>query len=431
MINSNDTYIPRIVDRELEKMLRISGGVLITGPKACGKTTTAKRQANSLVSFQDPNIRLLSETDSLSLFNGEVPILFDEWQDGFGIWDQSRRFIDDKGSNGLVILTGSVNKKGNKLHSGYGRIAELKMYTMSLFESGESNGSISLSELFDNPNSFRSAKSDLSFDDFLYALCRGGWPQLVKQERNDELLEEVDNMYNNLCSRSLSETDNSKYRPQWIDAILKSYARNICTPASKETIYNDAKSYLNRDISIKTFDRYLDALNSLFILDDVDSWNPNIRSKTTMVSNKKRNFIDPSLAISALGLSPKSLKNDTHTLGYFFESLCLRDLRVYISPLNGRLSYFRTRNGLETDAVIHLRDGRYALIECKLSQKDIDQASSNMNEIEKSIVDRDNKTTDSNITYGKPVFKAVLTLGEYAYRREDGVLVIPIGCLKD
>ncbi len=414
MAKSDDTYIPRIVDSQLAKMLRISGGVLITGPKACGKTTSAKQQANTFISLQDPNVRLLSETDPLSLFNDETPILFDEWQDGFNIWDQSRRYIDDKGSNGLVILTGSVNKKGNKLHSGFGRIAELKMYTMSLFESGESNGSVSLKELFDNPSSFKSAKSNLSFDDFLYALCRGGWPQLVKQEKNDELIDQVDNMYNNLCSKSLSETDNSKYRPELIDAILKSYARNICTPASKDTIYNDAKSYLNRDISIKTFDRYLSALNSLFILDDVDSWNPNIRSKTTMVSNKKRNFVDPSLAISALGLSPNSLKKDTHTLGYFFESLCLRDLRVYISSLNGRLSYFRTRNGLETDAVIHLRDGRYALIECKLSQKEIDLAAHNMIEIEKSIVERDNKATDSNITYGKPAFKAVLTLGEYA-----------------
>ncbi len=430
-----DGYIERLSDKLLEDTLNSMGAVSISGPKGCGKSTSASRLAKTIIDFQDLDngayYIATSKSKISELFTGETPILFDEWQDGEGVWDAVRNFVDKKHEKGLCLLTGSVNEKGKMSHSGYARIGEVKMSTLSLYESGESNGSVSLSDLFNNQEQLSPQKSSLSISDMIKALCRGGWPELVKEIDPVKQQIMINQMYENICSRDLRSADGVKRNKDWADAILRSYARNICTPAQGKRIYNDALSYCDQNMSQKTFDTYQNILKNLYIIEDINAWNPNIRSKTSLIRNKKRNFVDPALAVAALGASPTSLSKDFKTLGLLFESLCIRDLKIYSSLIGGNISYFRTRGGLEVDAVIHLRDNRYGLIECKLTDEGIEEGAKHLNLVEKAIISSDEQSDENDIKLGAPAFKAIITCTSLFYKRDDGVYIIPIGCLKN
>ncbi len=327
------------------------------------------------------------------------------------------------GENGIYILTGSSSKDIFKPHTGTLRISQLKMYPMSLFESEESNGTVSLLELFNHPENFDGCVSDLSIDNLIFAICRGGWPKSLMNKADRSKLEVAKDLYLQTYSVDISNVDN----PRWTQAILQSYSRNICTLADTKTILEDVKA--NFDISQPTFDAYVQALEKLYIIEDIDAWSPAIRSKSVIRASKKRNFIDPSIAVSAMGLSPEYFNTDFKTLGFLFESLCLRDLKIYSSHNNGFISYYHDRYGLEADGVLHLNDGRYALIEFKLGSHEIDEGAKHLNEIERLI--KEYNKTEKQCPMRLPNLKIIITGTQFGYKREDGVLVIPIGCLKD
>lgn len=294
---------------------------------------------------------------------------------------------------------------------------------MSLFESEESNGTVSLLELFNHPENFDGCVSDLSIDNLIFAICRGGWPKSLMNKADRSKLEVAKDLYLQTYSVDISNVDN----PRWTQAILQSYSRNICTLADTKTILEDVKA--NFDISQPTFDAYVQALEKLYIIEDIDAWSPAIRSKSVIRASKKRNFIDPSIAVSAMGLSPEYFNTDFKTLGFLFESLCLRDLKIYSSHNNGFISYYHDRYGLEADGVLHLNDGRYALIEFKLGSHEIDEGAKHLNEIERLI--KEYNKTEKQCPMRLPNLKIIITGTQFGYKREDGVLVIPIGCLKD
>lgn len=294
---------------------------------------------------------------------------------------------------------------------------------MSLFESEESNGTVSLLELFNHPENFDGCVSDLSIDNLIFAICRGGWPKSLMNKADRSKLEVAKDLYLQTYSVDISNVDN----PRWTQAILQSYSRNICTLADTKTILEDVKA--NFDISQPTFDAYVQALEKLYIIEDIDAWSPAIRSKSVIRASKKRNFIDPSIAVSAMGLSPEYFNKDFKTLGFLFESLCLRDLKIYSSHNNGFISYYHDRYGLEADGVLHLNDGRYALIEFKLGSHEIDEGAKHLNEIERLI--KEYNKTEKQCPMRLPNLKIIITGTQFGYKREDGVLVIPIGCLKD
>ena len=424
-------YQKRIADNILDLKLESFGATLIVGPKGCGKTTTAKQKARSVVEFQDEDKRdeylAVAGAQPSRLLLGEKPRLFDEWQDAPKIWGAVRKDVDDKQGNGLYILTGSTSKQVDTPHTGTQRISTLKMYPMSLWESGESNGAASLRALFKNPDAFECCRSALTMDDLIFAVCRGGWPRAVNNKTPRAKLEVSKDLFRQIVSSDISSIDHVKRNPLWAEAILRSYARNICTLSSKRTIYADVSS--TSSISSTVFNEYLEALEKLFIIDDIAAWNPSIRSKTAVRASSKRNLIDPSLAAAALGVNPDYFNEDFKTLGFLFESLCIRDLRIYSSAQNGRVSYFRDRYGLESDAVLHLEDGKYALIEMKLGSRGIDEGARHLCKIEGLIKDFNAKNAQTPIRL--PSIKMVITGTEYGYRRDDGVLVIPIGCLRD
>lgn len=294
---------------------------------------------------------------------------------------------------------------------------------MSLFESEESNGTVSLLELFNHPENFDGCVSDLSIDNLIFAICRGGWPKSLMNKADRSKLEVAKDLYLQTYSVDISNVDN----PRWTQAILQSYSRNICTLADTKTILEDVKA--NFDISQPSFDAYVQALEKLYIIEDIDAWSPAIRSKSVIRASKKRNFIDPSIAVSAMGLSPEYFNTDFKTLGFLFESLCLRDLKIYSSHNNGFISYYHDRYGLEADGVLHLNDGRYALIEFKLGSHEIDEGAKHLNEIER-LIKKYNKT-EKQCPMRLPNLKIIITGTQFGYKRDDGVLVIPIGCLKD
>lgn len=425
------SYIERITDKQLKRRLSALGGVLITGPKGCGKTTTGKHFAKSIVEFQDEdnreNLLLIANTKPSDLLIGEKPRLFDEWQDAPKIWGAIRKSIDDEQLIGAYILTGSSSQKVKTPHTGTLRISNLKMYPMSSFESNDSNGKISLRELFDNPDAFENCQSDLTVDDIKYLVCRGGWPRAVTLDDKESKLEIAKDLLNQTCMIDVSNIDNIKRNQQWTKAILSSYARNICTLASAKTILIDINS--NYDISKDTYYEYINALNELCIIEDINSWNSSIRSKTAIRSAHKRNFIDPSLAVAALEITPDYFARDYKTLGFLFESLVIRDLKVYSSAYDGHISYYNDRYGLEADAVLRLSDGRYALIEIKLGQTEVDEGAKHLNKIERLLKEYNDK--ENQIPLRLPDLKIVITGTQYGYKRDDGVFVIPIGCLRD
>lgn len=424
-------YKPRIIDKLLDLKLEAFGAALIKGPKGCGKTTSAKQKAKSFVEFQDEetreNLLAVAEIAPKKLLVGEKPRLFDEWQDAPKLWGTIRKDIDDTGINGQYILTGSTSQEVKTPHTGTLRISQLLMYPMSLYESGESDGSVSLASLFDNPEGFEGCESQLSIDELIFAICRGGWPRALLNQTPRAKLEIAKDLYRQTYSVDISNIDSVKRNPRWAQAILQSYSRNICTLAESKTIKGDVKAGF--DVSDTTIGDYIAALEKLYIISDVDAWCPAIRSKTVIRASKKRNLIDPSIAVAALGLSPEYFNSDFKTLGFLFESLCIRDLKIYSSLFDGEISYYRDRYGLEADGVLHLNDGRYALLEFKLGSKEIDDGAGHLCEIERLIKAYNEKEAQCKLRL--PDLKIVITGTKYGYKRPDGVLVIPIGCLKD
>ena len=425
-------YLKRIVDDELQLRLDSIGATLIVGPKWCGKTTTAKQKAKSVLHLNDPDMRdaylATADIKPSNLLEGETPRLIDEWQEAPKLWDAVRVSVDRIGKPGLYILTGSTSvKKDNIIHTGTGRISRLKMYPMSLFESGESNGSISLSELFSDPACDIGATTDLDINRLIFAACRGGWPSSINLTSEKSQLFVAKDYLNNICDNDISTVDNTLRSPSKTRLLLHSYARNISTPATNSSILKDINA--NEEMGITSFYEYLDALKHLFVIEDINAWNPNIRSKASIRSSNKREFVDPSIAVAALGLSCEYFQTDLKTFGFIFECLCIRDLKIYSNSQGGTISYYRGRYGLEADAVLHLSDGRYALIEIKLGGKEIEEGAKHLIELKNLIIQ--NNLLNPKGALPEPTLLIVLTGGPVAYRRKDGVFVIPIGCLRN
>ncbi|MCR4660427.1 MAG: DUF4143 domain-containing protein [Clostridia bacterium] len=424
-------YIKRIIDKEIDLKSEAFGGIQIVGPKGCGKTKTAKERCKTYIEFEDEDNRasylsVANVKPSLFLEN-EKPILFDEWQDAPSIWGMVRKACDDGCDFGSFYLTGSSSKKVETAHSGIARITTIEMTTMSLFESGESNGLISLKELFENPNKEINCKSNLTIEKLIDATCRGGWPKTLEIKREESKLLLAKDYYYQICNDDISRIDNVKRNPDWTKSIIKAYARNIGTLCKNNVIYADAST--SYGFSIDTFNNYVDKLKELYVIKDYDAWCPHIRTEKSLRAQKKHMFIDPSIAVAAMNLSNKYFYTDLDYFGHMFESLVYRDLTVYSNGLQGYLSHYHDKFDLEIDAVLHLEDGRYALIEIKLGSKEIEKAERNLLKV-KSLIKENNLKEDS-IKIREPDLMLVITAGEYAYTLDSGVKVIPIGCLKD
>lgn len=423
-----DEYKKRVADKLLEKKLKSKGAVLIQGAKWCGKTTTAEQIAKSVLYMAQPENKsqnlILSDINPTQLLEGEVPRLIDEWQIAPKLWDAIRFEIDHRNKEGNFILTGSSVPADmtEVTHTGTGRFAWLTMRPMSLYESGESNGEISLEELFKSEKSI-SSTNKLSLEDIAFLCCRGGWPRSIFMEKEIALEQAVD-YYDAVVYSDISRVDGIKRDPERVKKLMRAYSRNIGTSASNETIKNDM---INNDVAsldTDTIYTYIEALKKIFVIEEVSSWNPNLRSQTAIRSSNTRYFVDPSIATASLGIGPNDLLNDLRTFGFIFEALCIRDLRVYAESLDGNVYHYRDANGLECDAVIHLRNGSYGLVEIKLGgDKLISEGIDNLKNMY-SKIDIDKMK--------KPAFMMVLTAtGNYAYKREDGIYIVPIGCLKD
>lgn len=426
-------YIKRVCDSELELKLEAFGAVHIVGPKWCGKTTTAKQYAKSYIEMQDPDKRdMYMETAKIkpsNLLIGENPRLIDEWQIAPNLWDAVRVSVDRRNEDGLYILTGSNSiDKTEIMHTGTGRIDTLSMYPMSLYESGESNGKVSLTELFNNPLALEDGcESDLSIDNLIFAACRGGWPSSIFKKSDKAKLLVAQSYFKGLCREDMSNVDGVKRNETSSRLLLRSYARNISTIASNQSIINDINA--NTEMSESTFYDYVNVLKKLYVIQDVEAWCPAIRSKSAIQATNKREFVDPSLVVAALGVDPDYFNLDLKTFGFIFETLCVRDLKVYSAAHDGKVSYYRDRYGLEADCVLHLRDGRYALIEFKLGSSDIEDGAKHLTELEELIKQHNEK--EKQVKLRLPDLKIVITGTQYGYKRPDGVLVVPIGCLKD
>lgn len=422
-------YRPRIADRMLSRRLKGVGAVLIQGPKWCGKTTTAEQQAKSVVYMDDPeymdqNIEL-ANLSPRKILEGATPRLIDEWQLAPQLWDAARFEVDHRDDVGQFIFTGSaVPADTDKIHhSGTGRFAWLTMRTMSLFESGESSGEVCLKDLFSKSDSEIFGTNPLNIDSIAWLICRGGWPRATTIDK-DVALDMAYRYYEAVVNSDISRVDNVRRDAERAKRILRSIARNQCAQVSVNTICADVEDNDSTSANRITITSYIDALKKIFVLEDSPAWNPNLRSKTAIRSSDTRYFSDPSIGVAALGIGPNDLINDIRTMGLFFESLCVRDLRVYADALEGSVYHYRDSNGLECDAVLHLRDGRYGLIEIKLGgEKNIEEAAENLKLLASKI---DTAKTKA------PSFLMVLTgTSKYAIRREDGVYVVPVGCLKD
>ena len=421
-------YKQRISDRILKRKVLGKGAVLIEGPKWCGKTTTAKQLAKSVLDLGDSSVlrqsAQLIELSPKTLLDGKTPRLIDEWQALPPIWDSIRSEVDKRGEPSQFILTGSsvLPEADETIHSGTGRYAYIKMRPMSLYESGESNGKVSLSDLFEG-KPFETQTNDLTIDDITYLTCRGGWPWatlISKEVALDQAFDYVDSVVN----KDIQRVDGVKRNPERAKLLLRSYARNISQQVPLSTIRKDMLANDSSTLDEDTVTDYIKALKKLFVIEDLTAWNPNLRSKAAIRTTDTRHFVDPSIGTASLGLGPKDLINDLKSFGFFFEDMAVRDLRVYAEALDGKLYHYRDSTGLECDTVLHRRNGSYALLEVKLGGKDlIDEGAANMLKLSQNI-DTDKMPS--------PSFMAVIIgVGNYAYQREDGVYVIPIGCLKD
>jgi hypothetical protein len=419
-----NNYLPRICDNLLSKKLRHTGAVLITGPKWCGKTATATVASKSIIFMQDPDrgsayLKAADVKPSI-LLEGEVPHLIDEWQMAPVLWDAVRFAVDQRQEMGQFILTGSAVPLDNStMHTGTGRISRLRMHTMSLYESQESNGAISLRDLFEG-KPFSIATSNLSIEQIAFAICRGGWPASVKIKGNDAL-ELAKDYVEAIIHQDISRVDGVDKNPKRVQLLLRSLARNISTMASNVTIMKDLEGD-EKGITAPTLDVYMNALRRIFVVEDQPAWSPSMRSKTAIRTASKRQFTDPSIASAVLRTTPKGLLEDFNTFGFLFESLCTRDMRIYAQANDGEVFHYRDKSGLESDMIVALNDGRWAAIEVKLGNKQIDEAAEHLKELACKV---------DEAKMGKPTFMMVLTGGEFAYQRPDGVLVVPIGCLKD
>lgn len=428
-------YLHRIADIELKKRLNYIGAVLIEGPKWCGKTTTAAQQAKSILKLQNPDYRDIylttAQTKPSNLLKGETPRLIDEWQDAPQLWDAVRTLVDERGGEpGQFILTGSNAVDTSKiLHSGTGRISRMTMYPMSLYESGESTGSVSLQEMFDNPDlDIDGLSSNLDINNLIFAACRGGWPASLKLNNSSEALRIAKDYLNGIIETDISGIDGVKRDPDTTKAIIRTYSRNISTLAKRTNLVQDVNA-LRECCSDRTFDDYVKALSRLFVIQDIPAWSPAVRSATVIRRNPKRELIDPSIAIAAMGLSPQKLEIDLKTFGFIFECMAIRDLKAYTQAFGGEISYYHDRYNLEADAVLHLDDGRYALFEFKLGNHDIEAGAQHLIEI-RDLVRKYNENTPQ-VQLPEPSFLMVVTGSPLAYTRPDGVKVVPIGCLKD
>ena len=417
-------YLPRIYDALLAKKLRHSGAVLVTGPKWCGKTSTALVASESVIYMQDPDksgaYKTAADTKPSILLEGDVPHLIDEWQMAPVLWDAVRFAVDQRQAVGQFVLTGSAVPIDNAvMHTGTGRISRLTMRTMSLYESKESNGSVSLKDLFEGrfPDM---VLSNLTIEQIAFAICRGGWPASVKM-KGDDALELSRDYVDAIIHQDVSRVDGIERNPKRVQLVLRSLARNIATTATNVTILKDMEGDESA-ITAPTLDAYLNALRRIFVIEDQPAWLPSMRSKTAIRTASKRHFTDPSIATAVLRTSPKGLLEDFNTFGFLFESLCTRDMRIYAQANDGDVYHFRDKNGLESDMIVALNDGRWAAIEVKLGNKQIEEAAQHLQELARKVDDE---------KMGHPSFLMVLTGGEYAYQRKDGVLVVPIGCLKD
>lgn len=419
-------YYKRLIEEEISLKLKSSGAVLVAGPKFCGKTTTCMLFQKSFVKLNTKQAISMARMDPKNVLNGEKPRLIDEWQKAPDIWNQVKDDLDFEYQFGKYILTGSSTPadKTEVHHSGAGRITPLKMRPMTLWESKESKGTVSLKELFDGGVHFPwEMNSDFTLEDVAFLLCRGGWPVSVLAPK-DIALEITKNYYNGLFV--FEDSENERFRnkkPEVLRMILRSYARNISSEAAVSTIISDIRQSNERTMDTKTYGDYMEALKDLFIIEDMEAWNPNIRSKTSIRSTPTRHFVDTSIACRSLGVSPKDLMNDLNSFGLFFEDFAVRDLRVYANCLGGTVNHYCDNAGLECDAVVHLEDGRWGGVEIKLGGDDlISEGAESLKTLRNKIVEKSDEKA--------PSFLLVLTAVGGAYKREDGVYVVPINLLK-
>ncbi len=423
-------YCPRIADSILSKKLKGMGAVLIEGPKWCGKTTTAEQHSNSVIYMDDPRYRdAYMETASIDpslLLEGDAPRLIDEWQIVPRLWDAVRFTVDHRGEDGQFILTGSAvplidEDEMKRTHTGTGRIGRVRMRPMSLWESGDSSGRISLRSLFTGERQSAVCSTDL--DEAAFLSCRGGWPRAIFQDREISLGRAMDYV-DAVVNSDINRVDGSIKNPERVSRLLRSYSRLLGSQTSLSAISSDLSSNENGSFDVRTVQTYINALKLIFVIEDMPAWNPNLRSKAAIRTSDTRYFVDPSIAVASLGIGPKDLMSDLRTFGFIFENLCVRDLRVYAESLDGNVYHYRDSLGLECDAVIHLRNGQYGLVEIKLGgDKLIEEGAANLLKL------RDKIDTDR---MSAPSFMMVLTaVGKLAIQRKDGVYVVPVTCLKD
>ena len=421
-------YKARIVDNMLKEKLEAKGAVVIEGPKWCGKTTTAMQVAGSILRMDEPRNReaniQMAEIDPGRLLKGDTPRLIDEWQIAPKLWDATRYEVDTRGKEGQFILTGSaVPVESEEItHSGTGRFTWLLMRPMSLYESGDSTGEVSLQNLFERPDRI-AGTNDFDIDRLAFLICRGGWPYAVGMKEKLSLLQAED-YYEAVIKSDINRADGVSKNPERVKRLMRSFARNQGTQISNTMLRDDIISNDTESLNEDTIASYINALKNIFVVEDMAAWNPNLRSKTSIRTSETRYYVDPSIAVAALGIGPKDLTNDLNTMGLLFETLCVRDLRVYAESIGGTVLHYRDKSGLECDTVIHLKNGRYGLAEIKLGgQKLIEEGVKNLQSLSNKI--------DTSKMPAPSFLMIIIGIGEFAYRREDGIFIVPIGCLKN
>ena len=420
-------YKARVADAILKNKLEAKGAVVIEGPKWCGKTTTAMQVAKSVIRMDEPSRRAtniqMADIAPERLLQGDTPRLIDEWQIAPKLWDATRYEVDTRGEEGQFILTGSAVpvESEEMTHSGTGRFTWLMMRPMSLFESGESTGEVSLGELFENPEQIKGINS-LDIDKLAFLICRGGWPPAVDMKEKAALSQAFD-YYDAVVKSDINRADGVNKNPERVKRLMRSFARNQGGQVPNTSIRDDIMANDAEGVNEYTVASYIAALKKIFVIEDMPAWNPNLRSKTSIRSSDTRYYIDPSIATAALGIGPKDLLNDLNTMGLMFETMCVRDLRVYAEYLDGEVMHYRDKSGLECDTVIHLRNGSYGLAEIKLGgQKLIEEGAANLKALAAKI--------DTTKMPAPSFMMIVVGTGDFAYRREDGIFIVPIGCLK-
>ncbi len=438
-ISADMEYIKRVIDEVIDEKVKAFNAINIVGPKGCGKTRTAKERCKTIIEFQDEEKREryinISEINPKLFLKNEKPILFDEWQDAPKIWGTIRKDCDDNPESvGEYYLTGSTSKKIDTPHTGTGRISEITMYPMTLFETGDSNGRISLSKLFEDDYDIDGVTCDIELEDLFYIICRGGWPRCLAIKDNEAKLQIARDYFEQIYKKDMSAIDGTKRNSEWVRTILWSYARNMATITKKNIIYADVKA--TNDISDVTISSYIEALENLFVIKDIDAWTPQIRTKTAIRSSKKHIFIDPSISLAALGIKPEYFNNDLDTFGHAFENMVLRDLLSYAQSQNARVMHYRDDMGLEIDAIYQLPDGRYALIEIKTGENAVSKAEAGFLKF-KELIRKHNDEALSNkdhpsVSYREPsVLIIICASATMAYTTKNGVKVIPVGCLRN